>query len=142
MLSPPTTNVPLDFASLHSGDIQVALVYGITSIQWMDFTVISEYSGQSGGETPVPIPNTAVKPAHVLHCTQMCELSGTAESCYAHLLLHIFLYFRILPQNQIFCKLSNQISIKNCHEKPQSYWNHKRQSRGHPNLLFNQTFFR
>lgn len=37
-------------------------------------TVISEYSGQSGGETPVPIPNTEVKPVNVLHCTMMCEL--------------------------------------------------------------------
>lgn len=37
-------------------------------------TVIREYSGQSGGETPVPISNTAVKPVYVLHCTMMCEL--------------------------------------------------------------------
>lgn len=35
---------------------------------------ISEYSGQSGGETPVPVPNTEVKLAYVLYCTMMCEL--------------------------------------------------------------------
>ncbi len=51
----------------------------------MDITVISEHSGQSGGETPVPIPNTEVKPVNVLHCTKMCELSGTVESRYTHL---------------------------------------------------------
>jgi hypothetical protein len=55
-----------------------------------DITVISEYSGQSGGETPVPIPNTEVKPVNVLHCTKMCELSGTVESRYAHLFQPIF----------------------------------------------------
>ena len=55
-----------------------------------DITVISEYSGQSGGETPVPIPNTEVKPVNVLHCTKMCELSGTVESRYAHLFQLIF----------------------------------------------------
>ena len=44
-----------------------------------------EHSGQSDRETPEPFPNSEDKPVHVLHCTQMRELSGTADRCYAHL---------------------------------------------------------
>ena len=44
-----------------------------------------EHGGQSDMETPEPIPNSEDKPVHVLHCTQMRELSGTADRCHAHL---------------------------------------------------------
>ena len=44
-----------------------------------------EHGGQSDRETPEPIPNSEDKPVHVLHCTQMRELSGTADRCRAHL---------------------------------------------------------
>lgn len=72
VLSPPTTNVRARFVSLHSGDIQIVLTGpGLKSGVVM---VISEYSGQSDGATPVPIPNTEVKSVNVLHCTMMCEL--------------------------------------------------------------------
>ena len=97
VLSPPTTNVRARFVSLHSGDIQIVFkdaselypgyyvvptTIHVCPIGHMcvriaagaTLTVISEYSGQSGGETPVPIPNTEVKPVYVLHCTMMCEL--------------------------------------------------------------------
>ena len=76
--------------------LYVAHLYMVFNKPWIKIrgiTVISEYSGQSGGETPVPIPNTEVKPVNVLHCTKMCELSGTVESRYTHLFQFIlFLY--------------------------------------------------
>ena len=39
-------------------------------------------SGHSGGETPVPIPNTEDKPVYVPCCTEVREPSGTMERCY------------------------------------------------------------
>ena len=44
-----------------------------------------EHGGQSGRETPEPIPNSEDKPVHVLHCTQVREPSGTVDRCHAHL---------------------------------------------------------
>ncbi len=83
MLSPSTTNVHARFCFAAFGRYP-------DCVEYMEFTVIREYSGQSGGETPVPIPNTEVKPVYVLYCTQVREPSGNTESCYAHLLLLIF----------------------------------------------------
>ena len=37
--------------------------------------------GQSGGETPGPIPNPAVKPTGVPRSTEVREPTGDAESC-------------------------------------------------------------
>ena len=96
-MSPSTTNVLARFVLLHSGDIQIVFndasdfnpgyyvvpaTIHVCPIGHMcvriaagaTLTVISEYSGQSDGATPVPIPNTEVKPVNVLHCTMMCEL--------------------------------------------------------------------
>lgn len=130
----------LDFVSLHSGDIRCcAYIWNFVPSKKMDFTVISEYSGQSGGATPVPIPNTEVKPAYVLHCTKMCELSGTAESCYTYLFHLIFLLLSF--KKNVFCQLKNQITIKYCHKKPDSYGNHKRQFWRNPDFIFYQAFF-
>jgi hypothetical protein len=39
-------------------------------------------SGHSFRETPGLIPNPAVKPRHVVYCTEVRESSGTIPSCY------------------------------------------------------------
>ena len=39
-------------------------------------------SGHSFRETPGLIPNPAVKPEHVVYCTEVRESSGTIPSCY------------------------------------------------------------
>ena len=55
-----------------------------------------ECSGHSGGETPVPIPNTADKPSHVPYCTEVREPLGTLDRCYAHSTFYFsFLYCQI-----------------------------------------------
>jgi hypothetical protein len=55
-----------------------------------------EHGGHSDRETPEPIPNSEDKPVHVLHCTQMRELSGTADRCRAHLTFFCFLLLWIM----------------------------------------------
>jgi hypothetical protein len=84
VLSLSTTNVQAGFCFTAFGRYSVLrIIHGLNPSPDQksgDITVISEFSGQSGGETPVPIPNTEVKPVNVLHCTKMCELSGTVES--------------------------------------------------------------
>ena len=45
---------------------------------------IGECGGHSGRATPVPIPNTEDKPAHVPDCTEVREPSGTQDRCHAH----------------------------------------------------------
>ena len=40
------------------------------------------HSGHSGGETPGPIPNPAVKPVHVSCGTEVRESPGTTIRCY------------------------------------------------------------
>lgn len=49
-----------------------------------------ELGGHSGRVTPEPIPNSEDKTAHVLHCTQMRELSGNADRCLAHLIFYFY----------------------------------------------------
>ena len=39
------------------------------------------YDGQSGGVTPGPIPNPAVKPARVPVCTVLRKRTGTQARC-------------------------------------------------------------
>jgi len=41
------------------------------------YTIMCECSGHSGGEIPVPIPNTADKLSHVPYCTKVREPFGT-----------------------------------------------------------------
>ncbi len=52
---------------------------------------VIEYGGHSDGVTPDPFPNSEDKPASVLHCTQMRELSGNADRCHIHLSFYLLL---------------------------------------------------
>ena len=57
-------------------------------------------SGHSFRETPGLIPNPAVKPEHVVYCTEVRESSGTIPSCYHLSFLHgILLVF--LPKSVV-----------------------------------------
>ena len=47
------------------------------------------YDGQSGGVTPGPIPNPAVKPARVPVCTVLRKRTGTQARCQP--LFHFYL---------------------------------------------------
>ncbi len=49
-------------------------------------------SGHSSWETPGLIPNPAVKPTHVVYCTEVRESSGTIPSCYHLSFLHGLLF--------------------------------------------------
>ena len=71
------------FARLISQDPWTIVQGGINTGSIPDLGI--EHGGQSDRETPEPIPNSEDKPVHVLHCTQMRELSGTADRCRAHL---------------------------------------------------------
>ena len=54
-----------------------------------------ESGGHSGRATPVPIPNTVDKPAHVPDCTEVREPLGTPDRCHTQPI--IFLFSNIIP---------------------------------------------
>ena len=52
------------------------------------------YDGHSGGVTPGPIPNPAVKSARVSVCTVLRKRTGTQTRCQP---LFLLLYFSVHP---------------------------------------------
>ena len=64
------------------------------------------YDGQSGGVTPGPIPNPAVKPARVPVCTVLRKRTGTQARCQP--LFHSYLVAeRLFRFSRLFKSLSS-----------------------------------
>ena len=65
------------------------------------------YDGQSGGVTPGPIPNPAVKSARVSVCTVLRKRTGTQTRCQP-------LFHSILDSLCYACQVVSVLSIPAC----------------------------
>ena len=77
-------------------------------------------SGHSFRETPGLIPNPAVKPEHVVYCTEVRESSGTIPSCYylsfLHGILPVFLPASVANRYNVILFNAEQHKVHDLHD--------------------------